>query len=941
MNIVKSLHSSLLHRHFSFQEKHYFTASVLWGFNLQTGEPVLEQDLWLAIGDMIGKSELFDAGMPKANAELLVQGSCYAPDGEAVNASRVSVSLGSIKKEFMVFGDRQWIKGLGVGWGVSDPVKFTEMPISYSNAFGGQNYAANPVGKGIDEVDISGEQLVSLPNLEYSNDLIGSPGDKPRPASLNRIDMMCEQRMSKAGTYDQRYIETRMPGFPDDFNYDYFNDAAKDQQIEGFFKGDEHYEIRNMHSQHALIKGQIPSVYGRAFVNHQVNDEIVFKEIPTQLDTLWLFPGSELGVMIHRGTLEINEDDAADIKQILVANENTSDTPRSAEHYKNELALRTNLAEAYKYAFYTVPLIPEGMTCGFKVMEDKSDFPYEQLASSNLKNHSDLKQQEAEVSTQQQFDKMKEQYSEDSPERQKIDDMIKQLEAAKVNPPELGTEEKAIKAITEKIVPMMKDDPTKPDMTRLNLKAIDELKDYMDGLKSKKDAEIKKTLLEQIEEIKKFDVEGETSPQVKQLENLLVTMTLPPILPRIDVEGILKHLKDQNDEIEKQLLVMQSMGLPEEQLSKTKQALNTAEIEKRGREDLDKANDSYRLGAHGIEQARSPHEGQEEDIRVALLSAFKSGRKTARGDYAFVDLSDQDLTGIDLSGSYLEYANLTNTNLSNANLSKAILSHAILNNTNLSNTNLTDANLGSIHFEGTVISDSDLTGATLSKSTIANTRFERCKMAEKMDMFLETKFDNARFIECDLRKNVFIDAEIDKCSFTGSDLTESNFVNPKMAAVNFSNAILTSVNFVNAQGSGAKFENASMKNARFLSESCLSNTNFQHANLSEANLMGCNLQNAKFSGATLFKTEFGGADLTKADLGKTNAVQAQFAKANLTDAHLERINMLEGSFYKAILSGAHFYQANLYNVNFMGCTVGETDFTGADLEQTIFKDWRP
>lgn len=36
----------------------------------------------------------------------------------------------------------------------------------------------------------------------------------------------------------------RMPGFPDDFNYDYFNDAAKDQQIEGFFKGDEQYEIR-------------------------------------------------------------------------------------------------------------------------------------------------------------------------------------------------------------------------------------------------------------------------------------------------------------------------------------------------------------------------------------------------------------------------------------------------------------------------------------------------------------------------------------------------------------------------------------------------------------------------------------------------------------------------------------------------------------------------
>jgi hypothetical protein len=125
MNIVKSFHSSLLHRFFSFQEKHYFTASVLWGFNLQTGEPVLEQDLWLTIGDMLAKNELFDTGMPKPNAELLVQGSCFAPEGSEVNASRVKVSLGAISKELYVFGDRHWIDGIGI----SEPVPFTEMPV--------------------------------------------------------------------------------------------------------------------------------------------------------------------------------------------------------------------------------------------------------------------------------------------------------------------------------------------------------------------------------------------------------------------------------------------------------------------------------------------------------------------------------------------------------------------------------------------------------------------------------------------------------------------------------------------------------------------------------------------------------------------------------------------------------------------------------------------
>lgn len=941
MNIVKSLHSSLLHRHFSFQGKHYFTASVLWGFNLQTGESVLEQDLWLAIGDMMGKSELFDTGMPKANAELLVQGSCYAPNGEAVNASRVAVSLGSIEKELMVFGDRHWIKGLGVGWGVSDPENFSEMPIGYMNAFGGQGYAANPIGKGIDEVELLGEPLIPLPNIEYARELIGSPGDKPRPASLNRIDMMCEQRMSKAGTYDQRYIETRMPGFPDDFNYDYFNDAASDQWVDGYFNGDENYEIRNMHPEHALIKGRVPGVYGRVFVNHQVNGEVVFKEIPTQLDTVWLFPSSELGLMIHRGTLEVNEDDAADIKQILVANENTSDTPRSAEHYKYELALRTNREEAYKYAFFTTPLIPEGATCGFKVMEEKADFPYAQLLNANMQNFAATKQQDAEAIAQQQIDKLKEQSVEGSPERAEMDATIQQLADMKVNPPALSPREQKIKEITDKIAPMMKDDPTKLDMTKLNLKAVDELKEYMETLKKEKEAEAKNKLLEQIEKLNKTGADGETSTQVKQLEDFLVAMDLPPILPRIDVEGIIQQMKDQKNEVQKQLLVMQSMGLPKEQLESIKKALNPEESEKRMRENLDKANDGYRIAAHGMGQARSPHEGQEADVRAALLKAFKSGGKTAYGDYAFVDLSDQDLTGIDLRGAYLEYANLTNTNLSNANLSKAILSHAIFNGTSLTNTNLTDANLGAINFEGAVFRDADLTGATLSKSNIANTKFERCKMADKIDMFLETTFNKASFTGSDMRKNTFIDADISNCDFSGSDLSESQMINPIMKSVNFTGANLTGVNFVKAQGDSSIFDSAIMKNVRFLGESSLPKASFKFADVNEANLRDCYLQEANFTGADLHKSDFGGADLKKSCFEKAHAIEAQFSKADLTHANMQKINLMEGSLYKAILSAATFNNANLYGVSFMGCTVGETDFTGADLEKTLFKDWRP
>ncbi|MFT5502968.1 MAG: hypothetical protein ACI8XC_000673, partial [Gammaproteobacteria bacterium] len=384
MNIVKSLHASLLHRSFGVRDKNYFCASVLWGFNLQTGEPVLEQDLWSSVGDMIGKNELFDAGLPKPYGEFLVHGSCYAADGVPVSASRVSISLGQSTKQLYVFGDRHWIKAMGVGWGLSDPEPFTEMSINYSNAFGGKDYTVNPLGKGIDEIeDIDGPKIF-VPNVEFEDELIGSPKDRPRPASLNRTDLMSESRLNYGGTYDQHYIENKMPGFPDDFDYRFFNDAAEDQWIGGYFDNDEPFEIRNMHPERSVIKGRLPGVIGRVFIEHEVAGLLHFSEIPTQLDTVWFFPAADIAVMIHRGTIEVSEDDATDVKKILIANENLIDTPRDIGHYKEEMRLRTDPDEAFKYILNSTPLIPLGATCGFKIVQQSSDFPLEMIASKNM-----------------------------------------------------------------------------------------------------------------------------------------------------------------------------------------------------------------------------------------------------------------------------------------------------------------------------------------------------------------------------------------------------------------------------------------------------------------------------------------------------------------------------------------------------------------------------
>ena len=117
-------------------------------FDLLTpGKLHSEQQLWTDITDIMGRDFEFDMGFPKKTGEFLVTGSCFAPQGETREASKVWVRIGPVEKELWVFGDRSWKNGY-----LTKASPFTEMPISWRNAFGGEGYASNPLGKGFLEV---------------------------------------------------------------------------------------------------------------------------------------------------------------------------------------------------------------------------------------------------------------------------------------------------------------------------------------------------------------------------------------------------------------------------------------------------------------------------------------------------------------------------------------------------------------------------------------------------------------------------------------------------------------------------------------------------------------------------------------------------------------------------------------------------------------------
>lgn len=884
--------------------------------------------MWGAISEQIPDG-LFDGAMPKHNGEVLVQGSFFAPGGQAVEAGEVSVQLGTVNKQLRVYPERRWRKVLGAGVAISNQSPITELPIQYDKAFGGEGFKLNPEGIGYQPVDTETGEAHFLPQIEYKNQPITQPGKEYAPASLGRVDQMWQQRLKLAGTYDEKYLNERMPGLPDDIDWQYFNEAAEDQWIDGFFQGDEAFLIQHMHPEYSQLSGQLPSVYGRAFINQDTGSAVEFKEIPTQLDTVWLFPSAEMGVMIYRGTIGAFSNDGSDIKALLLACENRTDTPRELSHYQDQMEKRLDPDNGFKYALYTAPLIAEGMKCGFQQIQEENDFPLDMEAKKNMDMFAAEKMAEAE---QQKADAVQQ-----LTEKLKAAGIDPQPYLDKIHSPEKDPLQEKMEALMEKMAPGITSDPENLDLTKLDLAVMDEIQALGDEIKKEKLAEAKANIRTQIDELKVKPEAHLYADAIQKLEDALLEIDLPPVWPRTDLMAQLQGVRQQVATAEQEIDKLRKMGVAEEQLPNIEVDLD--DFESKLKEADKRLKDTYRMGAHMMGECRSPHPDQEALLKQQLLQKYRAGESMAGMDFACIDLAGENLKGIDLSECYLEGVDFSGCDLTEANLEGAILACANLEGARLDRTNLKGANLGATNLTDTEFRNINLQDGQLSRARLIRTRFENSCLNDIN--FLETLFEQPAFIRCEMQKCNFIEPDLNQVSFEGSDLGESNFVKPVMEQADFREAKLNGVNFVEAQLNGSGFQQAVMINSRFVGGCQMNNCDFSGADISQSCLRENQLRQAVFTGATLNEADLSGAQLQHSDFQQATALRAQFIKSELGKADMSRCNLMEGSLFKAMLVEADFSGSNLYCVNFMEATLGGTRFKDANLDQTILKDWRP
>ncbi len=187
----------------------------------------------------------------KPATDVVLIGSAIAPKGRA-RQMEVSLRVGPLVKRVRVFGERRWVGLLGMK---TSPAPFERIPLIYENAYGGSDASPedekrhaheprNPVGRGFrakrTRMKVRGDLL---PHIEDVRTPLKRPGHAVAPQGFGFIGRNWQPRLSYAGTYDEKWMEARMPLLPLDFDERYHNGAHPDLVAKGHLVGDELVDV--------------------------------------------------------------------------------------------------------------------------------------------------------------------------------------------------------------------------------------------------------------------------------------------------------------------------------------------------------------------------------------------------------------------------------------------------------------------------------------------------------------------------------------------------------------------------------------------------------------------------------------------------------------------------------------------------------------------------
>jgi uncharacterized protein YjbI with pentapeptide repeats len=943
MEKIKSPQAALLNRAYGYRGRDRLAVTVMAGFRVSDpGQLVGEAEMWEAAAEGLQPGQALDLGMPKTRGEVLVAGRAYALKGEPVQGMEVGLTLETVHKRLYVFGDRYWAGVNKPAPPLTAPQPFSEMDLTWKRAFGGLGYDDNPDGSGLIFIQTPEGRFWPAPNVEYPDRLLSSPDDRPEPAGLGPRGLNQPGRLKNLGTFDDTWLSRDWPGLPEDFRFSFFNVAPTDQQLPGYFKGEELFTLHGLQPDKPQVASKLPGLRARAFVKSRQSGSPVesFTETSLNLDTLWLFPHLDLGVVIWHGSQPITDDEAEDVSLLTAFLESNREAPLPVEHYQ---ALCHSL---------TAPSTGSGGAASAAATAAAKATPLAEVGTPADVPLAEVDHPTAELQAETEPSEAVPGTSVSDP-RQELPPELAQYFPQTPPPPEYAQPQALLEYYTAQAeaLELQLDDMLRsmginpdhvppgdlpPELARM----LPDLPEAPEGLSLEELAafhENQAALLEQ-----SLDDHLRTlgpSQTLEAVEELPYTVddsiaALKKIPGMEDAVKTLHELKQEYEsvstDLEAQKAVLAAMEEEGVRAAAAIGAESAAEAASRS-EIPDVAPQTATASG-----PRPPSTYTREDVlaakEVGLPGADLSGLDLSGADLSGMNLSGADLTDSNLDGAVLVQANLTGSNLNQTILTGAVLSGAVLSGADLRKSNLARAKADRADFSGAQLIEADLSYADLSGANLEEAVLSRAGLNKASLVGVRAKGAKAEWADFDR-------ADLSRADFSESKLSHAGLNGARMDQAVFRQADLSRCWVSGAQGQGVDFTGADLHEIRSSGQTSLPLADVQGANLTKAYFEQSDMSRCNFSEANLDQASFIRCDLKDANLNRSRARQADFSHSDLSGADMMSVNLMQGSLRKAQLRETDLSRANLFAVDFYKSTMGGTKLEGANLKRTILTFW--
>ncbi|MBC3766673.1 DUF2169 family type VI secretion system accessory protein [Neptunicella marina] len=739
----------------------------------------------------------------KPKADLTLTGVAYPECGKA--GCKVTFAVGSWKKSLAIFNDRFW------QWGrASKPEPFgaqpcAAIPLTYENAYGGLKYAQNPVGKGLDKIDVGTENLHPLPNIEHCDAYLSSPSQKSLPAGFGPLKDGWGDKTPLSGTYNDKWLKQNFPYFPNDFNWRYFNNAPQDQQVD-YLTGDESLYFEHLRPEVPHFNSKLPAIRPRLFVKGQYSPEQrFFHEVTLHLDTLHVDMEKQQINLIWRGVVGVQSDEFEELQHACLFVENMDGERCSSDYYQQEFEQHQNATNA-EFAIEEFE-DPQGEDLPLEVIQTTETETFEASTDTELKQHFEhLKQQLKELGL---ADNLLELFNPDAD----VDKLNKQIFQAQHINPDDGA--KLIESSKQDMLTFLKDQGY--DLPEFHSASSQ-------GVNLKADTE--PSLVTQ-PNVKGTELTGlDLSNQDLSNRDFRHADLSNAILTGANLSGSDFSDADLSDCIMNDVQAVGAIfdgailtGVSAEQANFTKISAVAAQFQQASLMNVDLS--EAELNQADFTATNLPGANFNKTL---LQESIFDDSDLSQARFIQIDAKSASFAGSNLYESTFNHCNLREVNFSNCHLSLAKfeqseLSNALMENVDAKGLSMFDCGLNGIR----AAEGSNFSNAYFVKGSAIAIIFDGADLTDAI--FEQIPLQSADLSSTDLTRTIFNDCDLKLAEFAKSTATETKLSGVNLFQANFTKSKLTRTDLSRSNLYGAEFYQAN-----------IDNVDFNHANIKQTKI---------------------------------------------------------------------------------------------------------